>query len=313
MDAVDTSKLPAVKSLGEAMESSDYFLDVLLEQEFGEPASEIDSDEVDGYLRRLMSAMDKTWSSTCSTIGSPRISRSELAQAIRRRLSHTSSFDGIGKPLFGIEKAKQCIFELDLLYPKSNFPQHCLFEEYGMFLADEVVRIKDVLMAKSGQEAWDALLPIMKLFLATKRFAPCRRQGCDIEAKEADSHDGCTPCTAFSKANMNHPGLQDPTMLLLVCFCSHRNQIQEKRATYENVDPVYRYVWQACGHLCWCDKVDTCPTDMGFAIHRKRPYLSMRHRVKSLEDISPLARFYRRFQRVCRWSCIEFCSQPRSH
>ena len=73
------------------------------------------------------------------------------------------------------------------------------------------------------------------------------------------------------------------------------------------MEPVWKYVRDGCGHLYFTDKADTNPIDQGCAAHRARPYLNMRHRVKSLPDISPFAQFYQRFNRVCNWSCLQFC------
>ena len=228
-----------VNSIDEAFQASDYHLEQLLKDEFGFDKSGRDEDEIDSYLHELMEQMNKPWSSCCSGVEACGASRAEMAMAIQRRLSHASQFAGLGTPIFSIGKDKACCVELDLLWPKEKCPQYCHFHDFEDFLAPEVVRIKDVLMQKTGHEAWAALLPVIKLGVATQRA--CVRHGKPCEAREADSHDGCTPCTAFSPNNMQHPGLADPTLFVLVAFCSHRNSIQEKRS--------HTKMWSRCGSM----------------------------------------------------------------
>ena len=119
--------------------------------------------------------------------------------------------------------------------------------------------------------------------------------------KTARRHLAGTSCRPFSRKG-TRLGLLDVETLNLLAWVGLRIELQEADVTQENVEGCATDVFSRfLGPLYWIDKVLCDPTSYGWPVARSRQFLRMRHRVKVLAEISPVATFSKRF-----WRAIEF-------
>ena len=296
----------AVDSVEDAMKAASFYIDELLKFHFEtKDLSSVDSDEIDAALRDIMDSMSEPYSTSCSGIEAPSVSRHELGYAIVQRLSHHTSW----RPApvrWTCEMDKECELEIETLFPKQAYPRMCVYRQMESFLAPVITDIRPVLARKSGQEAWEACLPIIRCGAAVVTKAECQRHGGLCEVVECHNHTGGTPCTAFSTVNNERPGLADDTFFALVVFVGLRCKLQEKSFTFENVPGVSQYIIEATSHLYWHSEAIINPAHHGFAISRQRVYINARHKLKSLPDIPLLSRFNQMFYRICNYTWTEY-------
>ena len=308
--AANKSKPDVVESLDQAMECFDYYLDKVLEEDLGEHWSECPPSEIDAVLQSLYNSItSETVSSSCTGIETNYAARSEFIQKITSRMSSVVEYK---QPtyLWFCEKNKFCIAELDLLFPKEEYPDLCIFPQMLDFLCSQIMEIRSVLAAMDGDDAWNAVVPIIKRGLGCVHPLECKclrhpeKKACKVRC--SDHHHSSNPCTDFSSLNHARPRMAGKNMLVAASFCAQRCTIQEERFSYENVPGLMQFLAQALGHLYHLDCAAASPEGFGHAVTRPREFVDGRHRVKALASVPPLAQFLRRFHRVCNWSCMSY-------
>lgn len=153
--------------------------------------------------------------------------------------------------------------------------------------------------------ALETLSPVIVSKKAVKRKAFCVIHGKPCYIKCSKSHTAGSSCTAHSKQGKGL-GLSDPNVLHFLAWCALRLEIGEPEATLENVfefpsEVLYRLLGNEY-HIDYC-VMD--PRMYGFSCARVRKYHRLRHKQSLLSQISPLARFHKRFFRMIEWSWKE--------
>eukprot|EP00438_Fugacium_kawagutii_P029202 Skav229537 [mRNA] locus=scaffold568:49055:58809:- [translate_table: standard] len=120
--------------------------------------------------------------------------------------------------------------------------------------------------------------------------------------KTARRHQAGTSCRPFSRRGTKL-GLLDTETINLLAWVGLRICLQEPDITQENVeshaskDVIARFL----GPMYWIDQYIGDPTHFGWPVARSRQFLRLRHRVKVLEQLSPLTNFAKRF-----WRAVDF-------
>ena len=172
---------------------------------------------------------------------------------------------------------------------------------------------------------WDALRPLIMAGVAVQTEAWCQEHNKMCRLPEAREHYAGLPCPQWSSQHPQPVDLADAECALTAgAWIGLRRTLQEEKIVYENVMGRYHsgeglypmaFVVQHLGDLYWaCSEglPDGEQAYVGAKIEaqafggwntRTRGYLNLRHRVKSMVELSsPLTRFQRRFHRVCACS-----------
>eukprot|EP00435_Cladocopium_sp_Y103_P015431 s3436_g3.t1 len=115
-------------------------------------------------------------------------------------------------------------------------------------------------------------------------------------------HQAGTSCRPFSRRGA-HLGLMDIETVHLLAWIGLRLSLQEADVTAENVETqaLLSIISRFLLGLYHIDQYVGCPTEFGWPVARSRQFLRLRHRVKVLEQLSPITRFAKRF-----WRAVEF-------
>lgn len=134
----------------------------------------------------------------------------------------------------------------------------------------------------------------------------CHTNGKRCTIRSARMNVAGTSCTAHSSIG-NRMVFEDVTVLAALAWVGLRLMLNEIVILHENVSsfPVW-FLRYFLVDVYWLESTILHPWLHGWAVRRERRYTVMRHRVFSLAEISPLSRFLKHFDRVCKWSWIEF-------
>lgn len=102
-------------------------------------------------------------------------------------------------------------------------------------------------------------------------------------------------------------GMSDISIFAFLAWVALRISLQEPEILHENVTRFPLELMQRfLGHLYFIDFAILEPWEMGWPISRKRKYTSLRHKVKSMGQISPLSTFCKQFFRTCGFTWKEY-------
>ena len=309
LDLPPPDQADADTSLKTAFEWNRHCFDVLSELDIAEGRDEHDS------LSRFVTAFSgSTWSSACSGIDSPCAALTDLRAGALQYLDVDTNVD-LPRCLHAIEWDKQCLKELTLIHEhhareaastsRGQPLSTCLFGDISSFFDSHVQELLPELQRRP-EIALDALTPIVKAGKAMKREAWCHyhQKMCRITC--GDRHVAGTPCTAFSAQGARRQQY-DKTIIHFCAWAGLRILLQEPLVVFENVKGLEQLVLMLLGHIYDVkDMSFMSPHEQAFPIVRPREYFVLRHKVKTLHLISPLARFAVRFHRVTQAHWEEF-------
>ena len=151
----------------------------------------------------------------------------------------------------------------------------------------------------------DLLGPLVKSGEAVRLEAFCARHQRVCRLQTARRRIAGTVCVGFSRRGAGL-SVADPTMIPTLAWCALRRSVQEPDVTQENVkgcppELFKEYLFD----LYYMDVLDLDAVQFGWACGRQRQFIRFRHRAKILAEISPCARFVKRFYRACAYSWKE--------
>ena len=278
---------PIASSLAEAFDFWDNCLDVLCAGK--------DEDECEALLEDLASQLERdTLSTAFSGICAPETAVKTLKFRLGERLGRKLR-DFAGKQQHMIEWNTQSLEECKLIAAEDA---SCVFGDIGQFFRKELLESVIPELHKKPHTAIQTLKPLIlsNRAVGTKGYCLVHNKYCCL--KSCKRHMAGTSCKPFSRRGVQL-GTNDGDMIYTLCWFAHRRILQEGDVTQENVlDFPLSLARELLEDLYIIEAVRIEPTMLGAPTARPRQFLRMRHRVKVLAEISPIAEFSKRFFRA---------------
>ena len=212
------------------------------------------------------------------------------------------------KILHQVEWNSACLKEL---LPSARLHDTCCFENIVQFFRPE---IKDTVerCLQQPQLAVEILSPLLAAGRATCREAWCVTHKKVCQVQPANRHVAGTSCKPYSRKG-SRMGQTDPEVVFTLAWLGLRLDLMEPEILSESVRTIGQAGigiskhGDACHDVCdaglgnlilrlmaphyhlECIVLD--PTMFGFPFSREREFIKMRHKVKTLHQVSPLSRF----------------------
>lgn len=274
-----------VNSLCDAYKWCDDYLDT------------VQNDSGHGALMKLADFINtQTMSTAFSGIDAPGSAAHRLASKLQARIAGNGQVCRPPKILSACEWYPESQYEL-LVHPAHD-KETCLFMNISAFYVPEL-REFTAKVEKEPQLALPLLAPAIKAKRAVRCRGYCMKHKKTCILQSADLHIAGTVCTDWS-AFGTRGNTDGKTILHQLAFMALRLLLEEPIVVQENV------VQFAPGLLkdflfsmYFLDVADEDSWNFGVPSHRNRRWIVMRHRCKTLQAISPLSDFMKRFYRIC--------------
>ena len=278
---------PIASSLADAFDFWDNCLDVLCAGK--------DEDECQNILEDLALQLERDSLSTAfSGVLAPETAVKTLRFRLGERLGRTLKSTG-GKQQHMIEWNPQSLEECKII---ANEDGGCVFGDIGQFFRKELLDSVIPELQKKPQTAIQTLKPLIlsNRAVGTKGYCLVHNKHCCL--KSCKRHMAGTSCKPFSRRGVQL-GTSDGDMIYTLCWFGLRRVLQESDITQENVlDFPLSLARELLDDLYIIEPVRIDPTMLGAPTARPRQFLRMRHKVKILAEISPIAEFSKRFYRA---------------
>ena len=203
----------------------------------------------------------------------------------------------------------------------------CLFSNIQLFFRDEVSDTINNLLNRPHL-AVEVIGPLLSSCKAMKKEAFCSTHNRICCLKQATRHVAGCSCKPYSKKG-SQMSQGDPETIFTLAWIGLRLELQEPIVVSENVKttggatmstfikqdcsqpaPVYdaglgNLIIRFLGPHYYLETTILDPALLGYPFSREREFIIMHHKQKCLPQISPLARFQKRFYRACAWSWKE--------
>ena len=177
----------------------------------------------------------------------------------------------------------------------------CLFSDIGQFYHPELKQEVIPALMEKPSTSLQVLTPLIMSNRASVTNGHCLVHSKTCCLKSCKRHIAGTSCRPFSRRGAQL-GVFDKDFLYTLSWVSLRRVLQEADVTMENVPsfPV-KIIQNLLGDMYHLESVNLCSTSFGVPAARPRQFIRLRHKVKILEELSPISRFAQRFYRAVKF------------